>query len=400
MTDYRARLMHQLGVELPSAIQLRRHIHMNPFVSGEEAPTLLTVLAALPGVVTPVADSGAVVRVGGPGPAVGIRAELDALSITEESGRPWASQREGVMHACGHDIHLAALVALTRAVEAVGGPAPIVAVLQPREETYPSGARDIMEAGVLQAEGVQAVIAAHVQPALPAGAVACTPGVVNASSDEITIVVEGRGGHAAYPHLTQDPVSALAHVIVAAQSLISRKADPLSTVVLSITALAAGSSANVTPDTARARGTIRALDARSRRDILSSLQELVDLVSRAHGCTGRVDITSGEPVLENNLALAEGTSPILESFGLHVERGLRSAGSDDFSYYSARLPALMMFVGVEADHGGLHSSNFAPSDDLVASVAHALLAGYLAAAALATGPDEIQAAELLDSLPG
>ncbi|WP_211881596.1 M20 metallopeptidase family protein [Pseudarthrobacter albicanus] len=380
MTDHAARLVRQLELELPGAVRLRRHLHAYPYRSGEEGPTLVTLLATLPGVVTPVADTGAVVRVGGPGPAVAVRAELDALSIKEMSGRDWSSVHEGTMHACGHDIHMAALVALARAVHQVGGPAPLVSILQPREESYPSGARDIVEAGLLETEDVRAVIAAHVQPTLPSGTVACTPGAVNASSDEITIIVEGRGGHAAYPHLTQDPVSTLAHVIVAAQTLISRNADPQSTLVLSITTLLAGAAANVIPDSALARGSVRAMTTAGRRGILLRLREVVELVAQAHGCTGRLEVTDGEPVLENSPELCEKSAPILQSLGMHIASDLRSAGSDDFSYYSERLPSLMMFVGVESAAGGLHSANFAPDDDAVTAVAHAMLAGYLAAA--------------------
>jgi amidohydrolase len=305
---------------------------------------------------------------------------MDALRIQEDSGRSWASQNDGVMHACGHDVHMAAAVALARAVDTVGGPAPLVTILQPREETYPSGARDIVNSGILTAQNVRSVIGAHVQPTLPAGTVACTAGAVNASSDEICITVEGRGGHAAYPHLAVDPVTALAHVIVSAQTLISRNADPQSTLVLSITTLSAGSAANVIPDRAMARGSVRAMSTAGRREILLRLREVVELVAKAHGCTGTLDVTDGEPVLDNSPELTERTQPLLEALGATVDRDLRSAGSDDFSYYSELLPSLMMFVGVDAGEGGLHSADFAPDDDAVAAVAHAMLAGYLAAA--------------------
>ncbi|MFI1738161.1 M20 family metallopeptidase [Streptomyces sioyaensis] len=374
-----------LDEELPAAAALRHRLHARPCLSGAEAPTRDLVLAALPaGSTTKVADTGAVVRIGGPGPAVAVRAELDALAVQEQTGAPWTSEHPGLMHACGHDVHLAALTALARAIGRKGGPAPLLAVLQPREETYPSGAQDVVEDGILDREQCRAVIGAHVQPLLPAGTVACTPGGVNASSDEFTVTVHGRSGHAAYPHLTRDPVVTLAHIVVALQSLVSRGTDPMSHVVLSISTLAAGTAANVIPGTAEARGTLRALGNRERETLHARLAEVAGLVAQAHGCTAQVDITRGEPVLDNDPALTAATRPLLGPLGLRVGDDLRSAGSDDFSFFCAQLPSLMLFVGTHGGTEQLHSPTFLPPDDRIRDVAHALLAGYLAAAELHT----------------
>ncbi|TXC96845.1 M20 family metallopeptidase [Streptomyces sp. ISID311] len=374
-----------LDEELPAAAALRHRIHARPCLSGAEAPTRDLVLAALPaGSTTKVADTGAVVRIGGPGPAVAVRAELDALAVQENTGAAWTSEHPGLMHACGHDVHLAALTALARAIGRKGGPAPLLAVLQPREETYPSGAQDVVEDGILDREQCMAVIGAHVQPLLPAGTVACTPGGVNASSDEFTVTVHGRSGHAAYPHLTRDPVVTLAHIVVALQSLVSRGTDPMSHVVLSISTLAAGTAANVIPGTAEARGTLRALGNRERESLHARLAEVAGLVAQAHGCTAQVDITRGEPVLDNDPALTAATRPLLGPLGLRVGDDLRSAGSDDFSFFCAQLPSLMLFVGTHGGTEQLHSPTFLPPDDRIRDVAHALLAGYLAAAELHT----------------
>ena len=327
-----------------------------------------------------VADTGAVLRIGGAGPAVAVRAELDALDVVEETGVAWASQRPGVMHACGHDVHLAALVALARSVDKADGPAPLVVVLQPREETYPSGAREVVEDGILDAEQCRAMIGAHLQPLLEVGHVACTPGVVNASSDEFTLTVRGDGGHAAYPHLTRDPVVALAHVVVTLQSLVSRVIDPMSSVVLSVTMLAAGTAANVVPGVAVARGTIRAMSSADRELLLERMPQVAQFVAQANACIAQVDITRGEPVLDNDEQLAAATVPWLQRLGLRPSVVLRTAGSDDFSYFCERMPSLMMFVGTRSGRERLHSSTFLPADERVRDVAHALLAGYLAAA--------------------
>ncbi|MFE0377580.1 M20 family metallopeptidase [Streptomyces inhibens] len=370
-----------LEEELPAAAALRHRIHARPCLSGAEAATRDLLLAALPaGSVTKVADTGAVVRIGGPGPAIAVRAELDALAVEEKTGAAWASAHPGLMHACGHDVHLAALAALARAIGRIGGPAPLLAILQPREETYPSGAKDIVEDGILDREQCRAVIGTHVQPLLPAGTVACTPGGVNASADEFTVTVQGRSGHAAYPHLTRDPVVTLAHIVVALQSLVSRGADPMSHVVLSVSTLAAGTAANVIPGTAEARGTLRALGTGDRDTLHTRLAEVAGLVAQAHGCTAQVDITRGEPVLDNDAALTAATRPLLGTLGLSVGDDLRSAGSDDFSFFCAHLPSLMLFVGTHGGTEQLHSPTFLPPDERIRDVAHAMLAGYLAAA--------------------
>ncbi|MFG1614652.1 M20 family metallopeptidase [Nonomuraea wenchangensis] len=381
-TRLAARLLPALEKELPAAGELRRRLHAGPDLSGEEGPTRDLVLAELPGDEAHLlAGTGALVRVGGPGPAIGVRAELDALAVTERTGVAWASRTPGRMHACGHDVHLAALVALARAVAATGDAVPLVAVLQPREETYPSGARDIAGSPLLAAQELTAVIGAHVQPTLPAGTVAATPGTVNAAADEFTVVVRGRGGHAAYPHLTSDPVLALAHVIVGLQRVVSRDIDPTSSAVLGVSTLAAGSAPNVVPDSASASGTLRSLSDPVRERVHARLREVAELVARAHGCEAMVSITHGEPILHNDPALAALAGANLTALGLEPARPMWSFGADDFSYLSAVLPGLMMFVGVD-DGGGarLHGSDFLPGDDAVRDVALAMLAGYLAAA--------------------
>ncbi|WP_405139856.1 M20 family metallopeptidase [Sphaerisporangium sp. NBC_01403] len=369
-----------LDQELPAAFSLRRRLHSSPDLSGEESATREAVLAALPDglPLTKVAETGAVVRIGGPGPAVGVRGELDALGVTEATGVEWSSRNRGVMHACGHDVHLAALVAVARAVHRVGGPKPLLLVLQPREETYPSGAQDIVESGVLGAERCGAMIGAHVQPVLAAGVVACVPGGVNASSDEFQISVHGESGHAAYPHLTRDPVLALSHTVVALQSVVSRSIDPMAPAVVGVSSLQAGSAANVVPGVARARGTIRALSTATRELLHQRVVEVAESVARTHGCEAEVTFVKGEPVLENNPRLVVQVSRLLRSHGLEVSDTLRSVGADDFSFFAERLPSLMLFVGTETDVS-LHSDRFLPSDGDVDRLARAMLAGYLGA---------------------
>ncbi|MER5424704.1 M20 metallopeptidase family protein [Streptosporangium roseum] len=387
VTGVHERLRAALHAELPAAYDLRRELHAEPCVSGREEPTLKRMLDALPAgaAVERVAETGALVRVGGDGPAVGVRGELDALPIVEETGVSWAA-RNGAMHACGHDVHLAALAALAGAVERVGAPVPMVAVLQPREETYPSGALDIVESGALDRHRIGAMVAAHVQPVLAAGETACTPGAVNASADEFTLIVRGEGGHAAYPQLSRDPVLALAQIIVAAQQLVSRDSDPMTPTVVTFGTVSAGTAPNATPADAVARGTLRTMSEAWRGRLHDRFRVIADGVARAHGCEAEVLIARGEPVLVNDTRLAEETARLLSSAAHHAPATLRSCGADDFAYYASAVPSLMLFVGTDTS-SGLHSPGFLPGDETVAAVAESLLAAYLAAARLigATG---------------
>ena len=374
--------------QLPDAERLRRELHARPSLSGHEEPTLSQLLDALPGgagAERVAAGTGAVLRIGGPGPAVGIRAELDALPITEATGVPWAAGT-GAMHACGHDVHMAALTALARALHEVGPPVPMLAVLQPREEGNPSGALDVISSGLLQAHQVTAMAAAHVQPLLQAGEVACAPGVVNASADEFLVTITGSPGHAAYPHLTHDPVLALAQFVVAVQQLVSRNTDPMQPAVVTVGMLAAGEAPNAIPGTATARGTIRSVTAVHRDRLHGRLHEVATGIALAHGCIADVTIVGGEPVLDNDPGLAASTAALLTRLGATVTEPLRTCGADDFSFYGGVAPSLMMFAGTGGQPGsGLHTATFLPGDRAVADVADALLAGYLAGCATITG---------------
>lgn len=378
----RAQLMEAIEAELPEAYRLRRELHENPDRSGQESATRDRLLAALPegGSVEFTADTGAVVRFGGEGPAVGLRAELDALAVEEDSGRPWTSRVPGTMHACGHDVNMAALVAVTRAVAGIGVPTPLASVLQPREETSDSGAYDILRSGALERADVASITSAHLQPLLPAGSVACTPGVVNASADEFVVTVTGTSGHAAYPHLVDDTVVAMAHVILALQSLVSRHVDPLTPAVVSIGSLHGGQNANVLPGRMTATGTLRSMSLEQHDKLARAVTEISVATARAHGCEASVEVSTGLPVLRNDAALTGRVAAQLADTGLVVVDDLRTMGADDFSHFCDHLPSLMLFVGVDGGGAVLHSERFAPGDDAVRHSALALGSAYLGAA--------------------
>jgi amidohydrolase len=377
-----ARLGALLGAELPAAIELRHELHQNPELSGSEARTAATVAAAMGAPDSPViASTGRLIRIGpADGPAIAVRAELDALPVSEPTGVSWAAGN-GAMHACGHDVHLAALTALARAARAADLPAALLAVLQPREETTPSGGQEIAGSAQFAAHRPAAIIGVHLQHLLPPGTVAAAAGMINAATDDFEITVEGTGGHAGYPQLAADPIPALCQCVIALQLLVSRRIDPTHAAVVAVGSLRAGDAANVIPATASATGTIRTLDAGDREFLRAAVVTTVEAVCVPLGCRGRVTITPAEPALVNDRQLATACRPLLEGAGFTVDEEFRSCGADDFSYYTSVAPAVMLFAGSGTDVT-LHHPRFLPSDDQVGAVARAMLAGYLAAAGL------------------
>lgn len=374
------RLLAAIESHLPAAAELRRRVHREPDLGGAERPTATLVAAALGDPDAPWVTDGRLVRIGpGAGPHVAVRAELDGLPLTEATGAPWASAN-GAAHLCGHDVHLAALVAFGRAIADVGGPLPVLAVLQPREESLPSGARDVLASAELAAQQVGAVLGVHLHPSLPAGTVAAQGGPVNASEDDFTIKITGSPGHAAYPHLARDPIVAAAATVMALQHLVSRRINPMHPAVLTIGSVRAGSVGNAIPGSAVLTGTLRAFDEDDRARLRDTLTQTAELTARGYGCAAAAEIGSGEPVLRNDEGLAAAAGPWLARLGLDPSGDMRSCGSDDFAWYNAAFPALMSFVGVADGRGpGLHHPAFLPPDEAIFDVARAMLAGYLGA---------------------
>lgn len=367
---------------LAEAVALRREIHANPRLSGDESDTAQLVCAALgfdSG--TTVATTGRLIEVPGwAGPAVGpiaLRAELDSLPIVEQTNVPWAATN-GAMHACGHDVHLSAVVAVAKAAAGLVLPAPLTVLLQPREETGDSGARDVVREG--HTDKLAAVIAAHVQPQLDAHTIAVTAGAVNAGVNQFTITITGREGHSGYPQTVIDPVLALAAVVVATQQIAARRMDPTVGCAVMVTQLNAGSATNVVPGSATARGTMRFMSADDERNMQAALSEIVNHTAAAYGAHGTISFDHGEPALLNDAALASDSAERLTSAGYQVDTEWRSFGSDDFAFYCGSVPSLMIFIGTGPCGGGLHASDYLPPDEAIVRAADALIFGYLAAA--------------------
>ncbi|TCK19940.1 M20 metallopeptidase family protein [Pseudonocardia endophytica] len=386
MSDILDRLTAALADELPAAVELRHELHRNPEVSGAEVRTAARVAEALGEPEAPVvAGTGRLVRVGGEGRCVALRAELDALAMREETAAPFASTNDA-MHACGHDVHLAGLVAAVRTLRRVGGPLPVLAILQPREEKHPSGGQDVAGSGRLADEQVGAVLGVHLQPQVPLGAVAADPGVVNAACDEIEITVRGAGGHGAYPHLAEDPVPVLCRIVGAIPDVVRDTVDPMHPSVVTLGILRAGTAPNVLAETAFTHGTIRTYRSRDRELLFDGLRRLATGYAAAHGLTAEVTYSPVEPPMANEPGLTAAVRARLEESGFVLAPEFRSCGSDDFAFYSAVAPSTMIFLGTGDGERPpmLHDARFLPSDDRVADAARAYLAGYVGACSTLT----------------
>ncbi len=377
-------LLSKLEDELPAAIELRHRLHAQPELAHTERQTGALVAEALPVPCSTAAGTGKLARVGpAEGAPVAIRAELDGLPIRERTGAPFSASG-GVMHACGHDVHMAALVALTRAAHALGDslPAPLLAVFQPSEEAYPSGAEQLAR-GELAARAPSAVLAAHVHPELPWGTVALDPGAVNASSDSVEITVEGEPSHGAYPHHGRDPVPAIAQIVLALHAQAARRIDPLHPATLNVGVLEGGGAENVIPSSARARASLRAHRPEDRETLRRMVAQVVEGIAAAHGCRGTAELVPGEPALENDRDIVMRARELIVAAGLAPASEWRSCGSDDFAFFGELAPLAMGFVGLDGAPGfqarPLHHPELLPPDEAVGAVARTQAVLYAAA---------------------
>src|SRR5581483_4291965 len=366
-----------------SARRLRQQIHANPELAHSEHSTAAAVAQGLE-LQCKRAGTGVVACTRGTGQAVAVRAELDGLPIEERTEARFASVN-GAMHACGHDVHAAALVALIRAARTLEEqlPAPLMGVFQPSEEAYPSGAKMLVDEGHLDHE-VRAIVAVHVHPDLPWGRISVGQGPINAACDNLEITVEGKAAHGAYPHLGRDPILAISSIVMGLNTLVSRRVDPLHSAVLTVGELHSGSAENVIPAQATATLTLRTYEAADRRTLRALVEQLVTSTAQAYGCTARIETTEGEPVLENDGRISDRAAKLAAAAGFRLADPPRSCGSDDFSFFGVIAPIAMCFAGLSGAPGfeprPLHHPKFLPPDEAVASVARAQAVLYAAAA--------------------
>src|SRR6516165_3111643 len=289
-----------VGRRLTSLVALRRDFHRHPELSFQERRTAEIISerlhAAKLDVRADIAGTGVVgvLRGDQPGRTVAWRADIDALPLTEAVDVPFRSATPGVMHACGHDGHTAIAITLAEILAARRAdlPGTAVFIFQPAEEVL-GGAKPMIEAGVLDRPRVAEVYGLHLTTQGAAGSVAIRPGPTMASADGFSVEVTGKGGHGAYPHLSVDPMTAAAHILVGMQSLVTKEVAAQESVVLTIGQIVAGTKNNIIPDRATMRGTLRTFDLDVRQRMLSRLQSFVADMARAYRAEARLDLTMG-----------------------------------------------------------------------------------------------------------
>ncbi|NEV76129.1 amidohydrolase [Rhodopseudomonas sp. BR0C11] len=351
------------------AIVWRRDIHAHPELMYDLDRTSALVADLLcqfgcDEVVTGLGRTGVVGLVHGRGRsanrAIGLRADMDALPIEEDTGVAYASQTPGRMHACGHDGHTAMLLGAAKHLAATRDFNGSVAfIFQPAEEGG-AGAKAMIEDGLFSRFPIDEVYGMHNKPGLPIGQFATRTGAVMASTDRIEIEIEGIGGHAARPQYSIDPVVVGAQIVTALQTIVSRTLDPLASAVVSITNFHAGSAFNVIPQKANLVGTARALDGKVRDRLEARIAELSTLIAQAHGATARVTYERGYPVTCNHAeqtAFAADTAAAITGND-QVDRDLAPMmGAEDFSYMLEQRPGALIFLG-NGDSAGLHHPRY------------------------------------------
>lgn len=352
---------------------IRNRIHALPELSFQEFETAAYVAEQLKRLGIPyeegVAGTGIVARIEGAQPdarCLAIRAELDALPITELNEVPYKSKRDGIMHACGHDVHTAILLGVAELMQEFRNEfkGTLKLIFQPGEEMHPGGGSLMMEAGVLEDPKVDAILALHVYPHLPSGTVGFRSGQYMASTDEIHIRIKGKGGHAALPHQTIDPIAIAAETIVALQQVISRRSNPISPSVLSFGRIAGGTVNNVIPDEVEIAGTLRTMDEQWRGDAHKLIRNVTHNISEAFGAVATIDIPRGYPSLFNHPSLTRKIEGFAQDYlgkDKVKELSLRMT-ADDFAFYSQAIPGCYFRLGTNNNNtrytASVHNAHF------------------------------------------
>lgn len=376
---------------LEEAVDLRRHFHRHPEVAFAEHRTREFVARRLAELGVPCTVEGlGTGLIGvlegtaptGPRVDVAFRAELDALPVPDETGRPYASTVPGASHACGHDAHLAALLVTCRllAENRSRWAGRVVLLFQPAEELPPGGALGLLAARVLRPG--TAVYGAHLASDLPTGRVEVTTGPVQSANDRFDVVVHGVGGHGAVPELSQDALLAASAVVVALQSVVSRTVSPFEPAVVSVGAFRAGDAFNAIADHAELRGTVRTHSPATRTTVHRMLERVVDGAARAHGCTADVEWTAGYPAVVNDAGTARHTLAVLQrALGADVVPAARPRmESDDFAYYLQQHPGNFFFVGSGGPDPATRNPHHHPAFDLDERSLGTVVRAYLALA--------------------
>jgi len=365
---------------LSDAIAIRRHIHCHPELSFQEFETSAYVSAQLTALgvkhTSGIAGTGIVALIEGKDPGskcIALRADMDALPIKEDNSASYCSVNDGVMHACGHDVHTACLLGAARILQDLRHEftGTVKLLFQPGEEKHPGGASLMIAAGALENPGPQSIFALHVYPHLPSGTAGYRQGQYMASADEIYITIHGKGGHAALPHQTIDPIAIAALVITGLQQVVSRKSNPLTPSVLTFGSIQGGFATNVIPDKVDILGTFRTMNEKWRKEAHQWIKDYVVQTCQAYGATATVDIPPGYPSLFNDPELtAKGRTWANEYLGAENvhELDMRMAG-EDFSFYTQHMPGCFFRIGTNKNNeqflAPVHNAKFDIDEDAI-----------------------------------
>ncbi|MGN6291551.1 MAG: M20 metallopeptidase family protein [Chitinophagaceae bacterium] len=355
----------------PEFIDIRHHLHAHPELSYQEFETARFVQQKLQESGIPFeikATTGVIGLIKGKNPdkrTIALRADIDALPIQEENNIPYKSTHEGVMHACGHDVHTTCLLGAARILNQLKDEweGTVKLIFQPGEEKNPGGASLLIKEGVLENPKPSCIFGLHVHPGLAVGKMSFRSGKVMASADELYITIKGKGGHAASPHLCIDPILIASHLIVSLQQIVSRNNNPHNPTVLSITAIQGGSTTNVIPNEVKLKGTFRAMDEEWRFKAHDLIRQLSTNLVKSMG--GEIDllIDVGYPSVYNNEALHEIALVKAADYigAANVEETEKRMGAEDFGYYSQQIPGCFFRLGVMNEAKGITSNVHTPT---------------------------------------
>lgn len=361
----------------PEYVAMRRHLHSHPELSYKEYETSAYVKQRLDDLGIShetVLETGVKAVIEGKNPEakqIALRADLDALPIVEANEVAYKSKNEGVMHACGHDVHTTSLLGVAGVLQGMRDEfeGSIALVFQPGEEKLPGGASLLIKDGLFDRLSAKTMVGQHVFPELEAGKVGFRSGMYMASADEIYLTVRGKGGHAALPHYVKDTVLIASHIVVALQQVVSRNANPLIPSVLSFGKIEGLGATNVIPAEVKLEGTFRTMDETWRNEAHEHIREIAESVARGMGGSCEVDIHKGYPCLVNDEGLTGKVRAYAEDFlGKEnvVDLDLRMS-SEDFAYYSQLMPSCFYRLGVRDEANGkvhnLHSPYFDVDED-------------------------------------
>jgi amidohydrolase len=356
--DPLASLLADARAALPATVDLRRRLHRTPEVGLHLPATQAILVEELRAMgleprlgVTTTAVT-ALIDGARPGPTILLRADMDGLPLTEETGLPFASETTGTMHACGHDTHMAMLLAAARLLvarrDAMAG--RVLLMLQPGEEGF-HGARFMLDEGLLEMPAGQEVTGAfalHISTKYASGTIDYRPGAMLVAADFIRLTIRGRGGHASAPHETIDPIPVAAEIVLALQAMVTRRVDVFDPAVVTIAHVSAGTTTNIIPETAFLEGTIRTTSEEARALVHAGVRRVVEGICAAHDATAELEIIPGYPVTLNDpafTAFAAGVASEVLGADAVIELTAPIMGAEDFSYVLQRVPGAMFFVG-------------------------------------------------------